>query len=352
MKLIVQIPCLNEEGTLPATLRDIPRQIPGIDKVEILVIDDGCTDRTVEVARELGVDHVVRFSGNRGLGHAFAAGIDHCLALGADIIVNTDGDNQYYGGNIPALVQPILEGRADIVIGDRQCDKVPHFSGLKKTLQKIGSRVVSSLANMNVPDVASGFRAYSREAAMRVVCSTDFDHTVDHVIQAGRKRIKTLSVPIQTNEKLRESRLFSNIGVFVTRSLGIMVRVYSSYRAMQVFSTLGLLVMTGGVLIGLRFLYFFFFTDHDNLHTQSLVLAAILLLAGFQMILTGIIADLLNANRGLVEDVSYRLRRLELASSDPPVLNLLSEPAPRSTWQAAKAANGVSNGMHVGAGEV
>lgn len=319
MKLIVQIPCLNEEATLPATLADIPRQIDGIDAVEILIIDDGSTDRTAQVAREMGVDHLVRFPRNRGLGHAFAAGIDRCLALGADIIVNTDGDNQYCGGDIVKLVRPILERRADLVVGDRQPEKVPEFSWLKRKLQTLGSRVVSRLAGIRVPDVASGFRAYSREAAMRLTCSTDFDHTVDHVIQAGRKRIATVSVPIGTNKKLRESRLFSNIGVFVTRSLGIMLRVYSSYRAMKIFTSLGLLIMSLGMLIGLRFLYIFAFEPATrNLHVQSLILAAILLLAGFQMILTGIVADLVNANRALTEDISYRFRRWELERDHPP----------------------------------
>jgi len=312
MKLIVQIPCLNEEETLPATLVDIPRQIDGIDKVEILIIDDGCTDRTVEIARELGVDHVLSFPGNRGLGHAFAAGIDFCLNHGADIIVNTDGDNQYHGGDIPKLVKPIVEGRAHLVIGDREPEKIAHFSFFKKKMQGLGSRVVSRLANMHVPDVASGFKAYSREAAMRIACSTDFDHTVDHVIQAGRKRIITVSVPIRTNEKLRESRLFSNIGVFITHSVGIMVRVYSSYRAMKLFSFAGIITFLLGFVIGLRFLYYFFFTDESDIHIQSLILASILLLAGFQMILTGIVADLINSTRGVLEDVSYRLRRMEL----------------------------------------
>ena len=313
MKLIVQIPCLNEEETLPATVRDIPRKIDGIDSVEILVIDDGCTDRTVEVARALGVEHIVRFTGNRGLGHAFAAGIDRCLELGADIIVNTDGDNQYSGADIPKLVRPILEGRADMVIGDRQPDKVAHFSLLKKQLQVLGSRVVSRLASIHVPDVASGFRAYSREAALRLVCSTDFDHTVDHVIQAGRKRIPTKSVTIGTNDRLRESRLFSSIWGFVMRSLGVMVRVYSSYRAIKIFTALGLGVLSVGFLLGLRFLYFYFFDPATrDLHIQSLILAAVLLLAGFQMILTGIVADLINSSRSILEDVSYRVRRLEL----------------------------------------
>ncbi len=316
MKLIVQIPCLNEEQTLPATLRDIPREIEGIDVVEILIVDDGCTDRTVEVARELGVDHILSFTGNRGLGHAFAVGMDFCLAHGADIIVNTDGDNQYHGGDIPKLVRPIIEGRADLVIGDREPDKIAHFSFFKKKMQSLGSKVVSRLANMHVPDVASGFKAYSREAAMRVAYSTDFDHTVDHVIQAGRKRIVTTTVPIRTNEKLRESRLFSNVGVFITHSIGIMLRVYSSYRAMKLFTIAGLLTFGVGFLIGARFLCIFLFTDDHSEHVQSLILASILMLAGFQMILTGIVADVISASRGVLEDVSYRLRRMELHSQE------------------------------------
>lgn len=313
MKLMIQIPCLNEEGTLPATLQDIPRDIPGVDVVEVVIIDDGCTDRTVEVAKENGADHIISFTGNRGLGHAFATGMDFCLRHGADIIINTDGDNQYYGGDIPTLCKPIVEGRADLVIGDREPHKVAHFSPVKKFLQKTGSRVVSRLANLEVPDVASGFKAYTREAAMSVAFSTDFDHTVDHVIQAGRKRIVTVSVPIRTNEKLRESRLFSNIGVFITRSVGIMLRVYSSYRAMKIFSTAGIITFGIGFIIGLRFVYLWVSAGSlPNEHVQSLILAAILLLAGFQMFLTGIVADLINANRAIMEDMSYRLRRMEL----------------------------------------
>ncbi len=316
MKLIVQIPCLNEEGTLAATIRDIPRSIEGIDSVEILVIDDGCTDDTVGVARKMGVDHVLRFPGNRGLGHAFAAGMDRCLMLGADIIVNTDGDNQYAGSDIPKIIKPILDGQADIVIGDRQPEKIPHFSPLKKRLQSLGSYVVSRLAGIEVPDVASGFRAYSREAAMRLVNVTEFDHTVDHAIQAGRRRIITKSVPVATNPQLRASRLFSTIGVFVSRSLGIMVRVYSSYRAMKIFASAGLGILILGAMIGLRFLYIFFFQPATGgLHVQSLILAAILIMAGVQLILTGIIADLINSNRSLLEDLSYRLRRLELTKN-------------------------------------
>jgi glycosyltransferase involved in cell wall biosynthesis len=311
MKLMIQIPCLDEEATLPATLQAIPQSIDGIDSIEILVVDDGSTDRTAEVAREHGVQHVVRFASNRGLGHAFAAGMDYCLREDADIIVNTDGDNQYCGEDIAKLVRPIIEGRAELVIGDRRPGEISHFSPTKRRLQKLGSRTVSRLANLHVPDVASGFKAYSREAASRINTFAEFDHTVDHVIQAGRRRIPTVSVPIRTNESLRESRLFSNVGEFIARSAGVMLRVYSSYGAMKVFAAVGSLVMAAGVFLGLRFVYFFFFTEHHSLHVQSLVLAAILMLAGFQMLLTGIVADLINGSRSLLEDISYRLRRLE-----------------------------------------
>jgi len=316
VKLMIQIPCLNEEETLLATLQDIPRQIDGIDSIEVVIIDDGCTDRTVEVAREYGVEHILSFAANRGLGHAFAAGIDYCLRAGADIIVNTDGDNQYYGGDIPKLVAPILAGEAELVIGDREPSKVKHFSPLKKALQAVGSRVISRLAGIDVPDVASGFKAYTREAAMRLAMSTDFDHTVDHVIQAGRKRIPTVSVPIRTNDKLRESRLFSNVTQFILRSLQIAVRVYSSYGAMAIFSAAGATTILLGVAIGMRFLYFFIFTDSSELHVQSLILAAILMLAGFQMVLTGVVADLISSSRAILEDVSYRLRRMEEPRDD------------------------------------
>ncbi len=316
MKLMIQIPCLDEEATLGATLDDIPRRIEGIDEIEILVIDDGCTDRTVEVAHAHGADHVLSFAANRGLGHAFSQGIDFCLSHGADIIINTDGDNQYFGGDVETLVRPILEGRAELVIGDREPAKVSHFSPTKKLLQAFGSRTISRLAGLDVPDVASGFKAYSREAATRINMSAAFDHTVDHVIQAGHKRIPTVSVPIRTNAKLRESRLFSSVGEFIRRSLAIALRAYSSHRAMNVFASIGLAIFSVGVLLGFRFLYYFFFSDTPDLHVQSLILAAILMLAGFQMVLTGIVADLINANRSVIEDVSYRLRRLE--SRAPP----------------------------------
>ena len=316
MKLIVQIPCLNEADTLPATIGDIPRQIEGIDKVEILVVDDGSTDRTSEVARECGADHVIRFPQNKGLGHAFKAGFDTCLKLGADIIVNTDGDNQYYGGDIATLARPILEGKAEIVIGDRQTGRIGHFSPIKRFLQKFGSRIISRLATIELPDVASGFRAFSREAALQLSTFTGFDHTAEHAVQAGQRRLAVVNVPIRTNPKARESRLFSNIGEFVFRSGLISLRTYTQYKALKVFAACGITAFLLGLLLGLRFLYFFFFTDEGQLHVQSVILAAILLLAGFQMFLTGIVADLIATNRGLLEEALTRIRKVELVQGE------------------------------------
>ena len=316
MKLIVQIPCLNEEETLPATIGDIPREVPGIEQVEVLVIDDGSTDRTSEVARECGADHVLRFPQNRGLGHAFKAGFDACLRLGADIIINTDGDNQYFGGDIDKLVAPIIDGRADLVIGNRQTGDIAHFSPVKRHLQSVGSRVISRLADLSVPDVASGFRAFSRDVAMQLSTFTDFDHTAEHVIESGQKRLAVVSVPIRTNPKLRESRLFSNIGEFVFRSGSISLRAYARYKALKIFALFGAFTFVLGFLIGVRFIYFFLFTEHGMLHVQSLILAAILLLAGFQMFLTGVMADLIATNRSLLEEILHRVRRVELGDSD------------------------------------
>jgi glycosyltransferase involved in cell wall biosynthesis len=312
MKLIVQIPCFDEEQTLPAVIRDIPRQVPGIDQVEILVIDDGSNDLTSEVARECGADHVIRFPHNRGLGQAFKAGFDACLRLGADIIVNTDGDNQYYGGDIGKLVAPILGGQADMVIGDRQTQAIAHFSALKRYLQSLGSRVISRLAGLQVPDVASGFRAFSRECALQLSTFTNFDHTAEHVIEAGYRNLAVISVAVRTNPKTRESRLFSNIGKFVFKSGEISLRTYARYAALKIFALCGILTFAAGFCLGVRFLYFFFFTDEGMLHVQSLILAAILLLAGFQMFLTGVIADLIATNRDLLEDALQRVKKLEL----------------------------------------
>jgi glycosyltransferase involved in cell wall biosynthesis len=312
MKLIVQIPCLNEEDTLAETVRDIPRTIEGIDQVEVLVIDDGSTDDTARVAREAGVDHIVRFPRNRGLGHAFKEGFDTCLKLGADIIINTDGDNQYFGGDVPMLVKPIIEGRADLVIGDRQTGSIGHFSPLKRYLQSVGSRTISRMATLTVPDVASGFRAFSREAALRLSTFTDFDHTAEHVVESGQNRFAVVSVPVRTNPKARESRLFSNLGEFVFRSGIISLRTYARYKALKIFTLFGVLTFAVGALLGVRFLYYFFFTAEGELHIQSVVLGAVLLLAGFQMFLTGIVADLIATNRSLMEETLTRVRKVEL----------------------------------------
>ncbi|MEE2658380.1 MAG: glycosyltransferase family 2 protein [Candidatus Latescibacterota bacterium] len=311
LKLVVQIPCLNEEETLPATLAEIPRKIDGIDSVEILVIDDGSNDRTAEVAREHGADYVISFPQNRGLGHAFKTGFDHALRMGADIIINTDGDNQYFGGDVVTLVQPILEGRADLVIGDRRTGEIGHFSFLKRTLQRFGSRVISGLGGIEVPDVASGFRAYTRETALRISMFTDFDHTAEHVVQAGQDNWGIIVVPIRTNPKARESRLFANIGEFVLKSGSISLRTYARYKALKIFAIFGVLAFFIGVVLGIRFLYYFLFTGEGHLHIQSVILAAVLLLAGFQMFLTGIVADLIATNRALMEDALTRIKKIE-----------------------------------------
>ncbi len=312
VKVIVQIPCLNEEDTLPGTIADIPREFDGIDEVEILVVNDGSTDRTVEVARKAGVEHIVEFKRNRGLGYAFRAGFDACLKAGADIIVNTDGDNQYAGWDIAKLVKPIVEGKAEIVIGNRRTDTIEHFSLKKQSLQKMGSRMISRLGHLDVPDVASGFRAYTRDAAIQLSTFTDFDHTAEHVVEAGQKRFAVLSVPIETNPKLRESRLFSNVSTFVVRSGMISLRTYTQYKALKIFTIFGGLSFASGIALGARFVYYYLFTGEGDLHVQSVVLAAILLLAGFQMFLTGIVADLIATNRSLLDDALKRIKSIEL----------------------------------------
>ncbi|MDI6793011.1 MAG: glycosyltransferase family 2 protein [bacterium] len=314
MKLIVQIPCLNEEETLPATVRDIPRDIPGVDKVELLVIDDGSRDRTVEVAREVGVEHVISFSRNRGLAKTFAAGIDTCLKLGADIIVNTDGDNQYCGQDIPELIQPILKREADIVVGDREIEKIAHFSFLKKKLQKFGSWVVRRVSYTNLPDTTSGFRAFSREAALKMNVISPFTYTLETIIQAGHKGMAVTHVPIRTNEKLRESRLFTSIRNYVIKSTISIIRTHTMYQALRVFFSIGFLVFMAGFLLGVRFLYFFFTDQNPGGHIQSLILMSVLLMTGFQVMLIGLLADVISANRKLIEDTLYRVKGIELAS--------------------------------------
>jgi glycosyltransferase involved in cell wall biosynthesis len=315
MKLIVQIPCLNEENTLPLTLADIPRQIEGIDKVEILVIDDGSTDRTVEVARNLGVEHVIQNKKNLGLARTFRKGLDACLHLGADIIVNTDGDNQYAGRDIPKLIKPILEGKADIVVGDRQIGRIGHFSTLKKLLQRLGSTVVRNLSEVNVPDAVSGFRAISREAALRLNIVSSFSYTIEMLIQAGKKHMAVASVPIETNPKTRESRLFKSIPRFIERQLTTILRMYAMYQPLRVFFFIGLILGVIGILPIIRFLYLYFTGDGEG-HIQSLILGGVLLMMAFLSWLVGLVADLINFNRQLIEMTLEKVRRMELEGNE------------------------------------
>jgi len=311
--LIIQIPCLNEEMTLPATLRDLPRSIEGVDRVEILIIDDGSTDRTIEVAREHGVHHLVHFPRNRGLAAAFRAGIDACLRLGADYIVNTDGDNQYSGASIAALVQPVVRGGADVSIGDRKTSDIAHFSWTKKRLQTLGSWVVRQFSGTPVPDATSGFRCWSRHAAMRLNLVNRYTYTLESIIQAGHAGMQIESVRIATNEKLRESRLIKSIRTYVSRSAVTILRSYLLYRPFRTFFTLGSVAFMGGLAIGLRFLWFYFQGEGSG-HVQSVVLAGVLLIVGVQLGMVALLADLVAANRKLTEEGLVRLRRIEAAS--------------------------------------
>ncbi len=311
MRLIVQIPCYNEENTLPLVLASVPRSIPGIDDIETLVVDDGSTDRTSQVARDLGVDHIVRHVGNKGLAGAFHSGLDACLRLGADIIVNTDGDNQYPQADIPRLVQPILEGRAEIVVADRQTNKIAHFSRKKKLLQRFGSWMVRNLSGTGVPDAPSGFRAYSREAALRLNIVSKYSYTLETLIQAGAQRAAIAYVPITVNEQLRESRLFAGLWGYLKQSAATIVRTYAMYQPLKVFMYIGMLLSAVGGLGVLRFLYYYF-VDSGAGHIQSLVLSAVLLIVGFQVMLIGLLADLIAANRRLLEDALYKIKRIEI----------------------------------------
>ena len=311
MKLIIQIPCLNEELSLPITLEDLPKQIEGIDSIETLIIDDGSTDKTVEVAKKLGVHHVLQFTNNKGLAKAFISGINQSLKLGADIIVNTDADNQYFGGDIVKLIQPILKKDADIVVGDRQVETIRHFSPIKIFLQKFGSWVVRQLSGTEVPDATSGFRAYSRDAALQLNVVSDFTYTIETIISAGKKNLAIAHVPVKTNTKLRESRLFPSIRVYLQRSLVTMLKVYSMYRPLRLFTLAGGTTFLLGFAIGCRYLFFFFMGQTEG-HIQSLILSAILLIVGFQIIMMGIAAELISVNRQLLEDIQVRIKKDEL----------------------------------------
>jgi len=307
MKLFVQIPCLNEEETLPAVIRDIPRAITGIDDIKVLVVDDGSSDRTMEVAYREGADYVIKLPYNQGLAKAFSTGINKCLELGADIIVNTDGDHQYSGKDVERLVQPILEGKAEIVIGDRQTKKLTHFSPLKKTLQKLGSRTVSLLSNVSIPDATSGFRAYSRDAAMRLNVFSKFSYTLETIIQAGKNQIAVVHVPVHANGPERPSRLFSNLAVYLKRSVATILRIYVLYEPLRTLFYIGGVIVFVGVLGVLRFLYFYF-TGSGAGHIQSLIISGALLAIGVHVWVLGILADLISINRRLSEEVLYRIK--------------------------------------------
>ena len=311
MKLIIQIPCYNEEATLGVTLSQLPRQVPGVDTVEWLIINDGSLDRTVEVAKACGVDHIVSFDHNQGLAKGFMAGIEACLKAGADIIVNTDADNQYCADDIPKLIRPILEGRAEIVVGARPIQNIKHFSPTKKFLQKLGSLVVRMASKTKIPDAPSGFRAMSRNAAMQLNVFSEYTYTLETIIQAGQKGMAITAVPIRTNGYLRPSRLVKSISSYIQRSIFTIVRIFIVYNPLRFFTLLGSIPFFLGTLLCVRWLVLFFL-DTTRSHVPSLVVAAVLILIGFQLWIFGLVADLLAVNRQLLEDIQLRLRRADI----------------------------------------
>lgn len=311
MKLVVQIPCFNEEKTLPQTLNDIPRTIEGIDTIEILIIDDGSSDKTIAVAKECGVDHIVRFNRNKGLAKAFTAGLDACIQLGADIIVNTDGDNQYKGEEIPRLIRPILEGKSDIVVGDRQVSNIEHFSYIKKKLQKLGSWVVRKISETDVADTTSGFRAYSRDAALRLNIVSPYTYTLESIIQAGKKHMAISHLPVKTNRPMRKSRLFTNIPDYIKRQAVTIIRMYTMFQPLRVFFYCGVALFSVGSLGVMRFL-FYYFTAGGAGHLQSLFLSGVLITLGVILFMLALVADIISFNRCLIEDTLYRVRKVEL----------------------------------------
>ncbi|MGH9289202.1 MAG: glycosyltransferase family 2 protein [Acidimicrobiales bacterium] len=312
MKLIIQIPCLNEEETLPQTIADLPREVPGIDEVELLVIDDGSTDRTVEVARDCGVEHIIRLTNNKGLAAGFQAGLDACLKLGADVIVNTDADNQYAAGDIARLVEPIVDGRADMVVGDRQVMSIEHFSRVKKLLQRLGSWLVRQASDTEIPDATSGFRAYNREAALGLTVVSKFTYTLESLIQAGKSLVAVDHVPVSTNSQLRESRLFGSMWVYVRRNMSAIFRIYTSYEPLRVFSILAAVLFVAGVVAWAPFLWSWLVEDDRSGHLQSIVLGGVLFVAAVQVFALGVLADVIAAHRTISQRTLERVRRLEL----------------------------------------
>lgn len=325
MHLIIQIPCYNEAETLPQTIAALPTQIPGVDRIETLIIDDGSADNTVAVARKLGVTHIVRHPHNRGLAAVFQSGINACLKLGADIIVNTDGDNQYPGDQIPQLIAPILAGKADMVIGDRQTHTIEHFSPLKRFLQQWGSWVVRVASGTEVPDATSGFRALSRDAAMRLSIFTKYTYTLETIIQAGKKGLIIASIPIRVNPPLRESRLIKSNWAYIKRNAATILRLYTFYEPLKTFSYVSLPFFVVGLLLLGRFFYFYLGGNLGMVgrFVQSVVIGGTSLTLGFLIFVLGVIADLIAANRQMAEETLYRIKRLELNNPDVDIPHLM-----------------------------
>ena len=310
MKLIIQIPCYNEAETLEIALNDLPKHIDGIDEIEYLIINDGSKDNTVEVAKKWGVNYIVNFKRNKGLAKGFMAGLDACLRNGADIIVNTDADNQYVADDIEKLIRPILEGKTDIVIGERPIDQTEHFSPLKKKLQHFGSWVVRKASKSDIPDAPSGFRAYSRDAAMRMNVTNEYTYTLETIVQAGRNKIAQTSVPIRTNGELRPSRLFNSMMGYVKKSMLTILRAFMTYKPLRFFTILALIPFVIGLALGIRFLVYFFMGNGSG-YIQSLIFASMLMMMGFITYMIGLVSDLIAVNRKLLEDIQYHVRKLD-----------------------------------------
>ena len=332
MKLIVQIPAYNEEATVAQTLRDIPKKIDGISAIETLVVDDGSTDNTVAAARKAGANHVVQLKTHRGLSAAFVAGVDAALRLGADIIVNTDADNQYAGSDIARLVSPIVRGTAEVVIGDRDVANSPHMSPLKRTLQRLGSWTVGLASGVRVGDATSGFRAFSREAAMQINVFNPFTYTLETIIQSGNRNLGVQSVTVRTNAPSRPSRLYHGVGTYLRKSVATIFRIYTLYKPLKTFFVIGLLLILAGVAIGMRFLWYFFEGDRAG-HVQSLILAAVFLIVGFQTLLIGLVADLISVNRRLTEEVLIRLKKMRAPERQQRREEVAAEPLASSQEQ-------------------
>jgi glycosyltransferase involved in cell wall biosynthesis len=343
MKLIIQIPCFNEEQTLPLVLADLPRELDGFETVEWLIIDDGSTDRTIEVARAGGVQHIVRLTNNKGLAAGFQAGLDACLKLGADVIVNTDGDNQYDGKDIPKLVGPIVAGTADMVVGDREVHTIEHFSPLKVTLQRLGSWVVRRASSTEIPDTTSGFRAYNREAAIQMAVVSKFTYTLETIIQAGKQLVAVDHVAIRTNPKTRESRLFPSMWSYVRRNSVSIFRIYSQYEPLRVFMTAAVVVGLIALVVWARFAYFYIVEDEGAGHVQSLILGAVLFNAAMVLAALGIMGDLMSAQRTMVQRTFERVRRIELQLGVAP-----SHYEPGSAGSGPPATTGAGAGAATG----